>query len=87
MAASAAAAREAAAAGNGEIMPATSLFVRKVMYFVVMTGTIDVGWHDIAVLDTVHVVCRFLANDSFVPLLNYLPDRVAGVEIGNRILC
>lgn len=30
VAASAAAAREAAAAGNGEIMPATSLFVRKV---------------------------------------------------------
>lgn len=31
VAASAAAAREAAAAGNGEIMPATSLFVRKVL--------------------------------------------------------
>lgn len=30
VAASAAAAREAAAAGNGEILPATSLFVRKV---------------------------------------------------------
>lgn len=30
VAASAAAAREAAAAGNGEIFPATSLFVRKV---------------------------------------------------------
>lgn len=32
VAASAAAAREAAAAGNGEIMPATSLFVRKVSF-------------------------------------------------------
>lgn len=35
VAASAAAAREAAAAGNGEIFPATSLFVRKVPTLIV----------------------------------------------------